>query len=630
MKPNLKDDFYGHLNYEWLEKEPIPADRSNIGSFSIISLEIEKLLVDLSYDWATKAKELPEDKYVKEYVKLYSLVFDVEKRKKDGYAPAKKYLDEILALKNFDDFQKLTLKNEYKYSFLPLEFEVSPDFVDSSHYAFWLGEPTLVLPSVESYSSPNATKQLEAWKKMVKTFCHDFGLDKDFSEKLVEKALKFDEALRKVVKTSLEKADYVKFYNPTKPEEIFEKTKRFNTSEMVKSLTDKKVEVVSVTNPRYLDHFSDLYSDDNFENYHAMFFVKNLVASALLLDEANRHVHFEFSKTMTGVEKIKELKKYAYEFANGFFDIPFGTYYAKKYFGSEAKKDIEDMIKNMISIYKSRLEKNTWMSKETIKKAIVKLNSLDVMIGWPEVFQPYFDHLKIDSNKSLWENNVNIAKVMHDYNFSLYTQKVNNKEWKMSPALVNAYFNAFGNHIVFPAAILNGEFYNLKNSRSENYGGIGAVIAHEISHAFDNNGARFDENGSLKNWWTESDYKEFEKRTQKAIELFDGYQDVYGKVNGKLTVSENIADMGGFSCALEAAQKEKDFDAKKFFEKWASMWKAKYKKETALQLLDTDVHAPVKARANVNLMNTDLFHETYQTSEKDKMYLAPEKRVKIW
>ncbi|WP_330216773.1 M13-type metalloendopeptidase [Mycoplasma yeatsii] len=200
----------------------------------------------------------------------------------------------------------------------------------------------------------------------------------------------------------------------------------------------------------------------------------------------------------------------------------------------------------------------------------------------------------------------------------------------MTPYQVNAYYHPMYNHIVFPAGILQGTFYSIKHTTSENYGGIGAIIAHEISHAFDNNGANFDEKGCLKMWWTQEDFAKFTNKIKAMIDLFDDVETDYGKCNGQLTVSENIADAGGVSCALEAAKREPDYSAEKFFINWAKAWKAKFKPERAKRLLEQDPHAPAELRANIQTANNEEFVKAFNIQPEDKMYISPKKRVKIW
>ena len=307
-----------------------------------------------------------------------------------------------------------------------------------------------------------------------------------------------------------------------------------------------------------------------------------------------------------------------------------GLWYAGEKFSPEAKADVEHKVATMIEVYKARLEKADWLAPETREKAIVKLNVITPHIGYPEKLPETYAKKIIDESKTLVENAQALYEISIAHSWSKWNQPVDRSEWHMPANMVNAYYDPQQNQIVFPAAILQAPFYDLHQSSSANYGGIGAVIAHEISHAFDTNGASFDENGSLKDWWKPEDYEAFTARTQKVIDQFEG-QDSYGaKINGKLTVSENVADLGGIAAAREAAKKEEDFSAEEFFTNFARIWRMKARTEYMQLLASVDVHAPGKLRTNVQLPNFDEFHKEFDVKEGDGMWRAPEDRVIIW
>lgn len=301
-----------------------------------------------------------------------------------------------------------------------------------------------------------------------------------------------------------------------------------------------------------------------------------------------------------------------------------------KYFGKKAKNDVEHMVHAMIQVYKNRLKQNNWLSEATKEKAILKLDKIGINVGYPDKIPAVYEKLKTKEEDSLVANVRRFLQLIRQDNFKKFKQPVDRNEWEMAASTVNAYYNGALNIIVFPAAILQAPFYSLKQSASANYGGIGAVIAHEISHAFDNNGAKFDEYGNLNNWWTKEDLAYFEKLAQGMIEEFDGLETTGGTVNGKLTVSENIADAGGLSCALEAAKNEEQTDLTAFFNNWAKIWRTKARLQYQQLLLAIDVHAPAKLRANIQLQNLDDFFTVFDIHSTDKMYRKPENRVKIW
>jgi putative endopeptidase len=291
---------------------------------------------------------------------------------------------------------------------------------------------------------------------------------------------------------------------------------------------------------------------------------------------------------------------------------------------------VEAKVQTMIEVYKKRLESADWLAAETREKAIVKLNVITPHIGYPEKLPETYAKKIIDENLSLVENAQNLAKISIAHAWSKWNQPVDTTEWGMPAHMVNAYYNPQQNKIVFPAAILQAPFYSLEQSSSANYGGIGAVIAHEISHAFDTNGASFDEHGSLKNWWTDEDFAAFKTRTDKVVDQFDGLDSYGAKVNGQLTVSENVADLGGVACALEAAKQEADFSARDFFINFATIWRMKAREEFMQMLAAVDVHAPGKLRTNVTLTNFPEFHEEFGITASDAMWRAPQDRVIIW
>ncbi|TQC54534.1 M13 family metallopeptidase [Mycoplasmopsis cynos] len=634
MQKNLKNDYYDAINHDWLKQAKIPEDRSQIGSFVEMDIKLEKLLKDTINGWYKYSKTLPNDPLIHEYVKYYSMLLDDQKRAELGWEPVKKYLNTLEKISSFKELFSKGRDFWIQYGALPLSIDIFEDFVDNTKRIIWISNPEIsILPSKETYQNQEASKLIEAWKKMVNDLLLSYGKTQTQSEKLINQAIEFDQLYKDYLLSSVEWANYVALYNLKDISEIKKISHKFDIPKILNDFVKRDVSNASVINSNFFANFDKIFSDENFEGYKALMFIKNLLGTTSMLSEEIRIKANEFKKVLYSIDRSRSLEDYAFDMTNVFFGMPLGMYYANEFFGKKAKQDVEHMVANMIQIYKNRLHQNTWLSQTTIQKAITKLSSIEVMVGFPEVIRPYYTNFKVktyEQGGTLFENASNFNKIIAEYKISLYLKDEDRRFWGMSPATINAYYNPNKNQIVFPAAILAWPFYQLDRVSSANYGGIGAVIAHEISHGFDNNGAQFDEKGSLNNWWTDSDRKEFELRTKKAIELFDGKETEFGKVNGKLTVSENIADLGGFECALEAAKLESDFDAKSFFESWATIWRSKYKEGAAKRLLETDVHSPTKIRANVVLSNSELFAQTYDIQPEDKMYLDPKKRVKIW
>ncbi|WP_096385474.1 M13 family metallopeptidase [Mycoplasmopsis bovigenitalium] len=630
MKYEIKDNLFKSVNGEWLEKTQIPSDRSSTGEFAELDIRNEKIVARL----AKRILKINQndnnlDTDLKNFADFYKLTSDIDKRNELGQKPLQKYIDEILNIKNLTELKSKYVEFLYKDYPLPIDFGVQTDFLDSTLQTLYVGIARHILPDKSHYENKEQkTKFLKVFKSMAKSIISAYVKDKDQVNEIIKKALKFDEIIAKYSLTSLQKVQYTQLYKPYKYDKIVKSTKNFDFDFIVKQIIDKPVDELVFSDDNFAQNIDKIFNEGNFEliiNWMALQFA---LKYSTYLDEKTRVKATKYKLFISGQSKAQNKNKHALNLALHFFGMPVGVYYAKKELGAKAKKDVERMVKHMIQIYKNRLESNTWLSKNTIEKALKKLSTLGVHIGYPTEIQPYYKELK--STESLIESVLKFNEVLTKYNYSQYKMPINKNYWGMTPNQVNAYYHPMYNHIVFPAGILQGAFYNIKHSSSENYGGIGAVIAHEISHAFDNNGANFDENGNLKMWWTQEDFEKFGEKTKQMIQLFEGVETDFGKCNGTLTVSENIADAGGLSCALEAAKMERDYNARDFFINWARVWKSKYKPETAQRLLEQDPHAPAELRANIQAANREEFIEEFSIKNGDKMFIPAEKRVKIW
>ena len=333
---------------------------------------------------------------------------------------------------------------------------------------------------------------------------------------------------------------------------------------------------------------------------------------------------------ISGIPAMTAVEKFAYQLASGMYSEPVGLYYGEKYFGEEAKKDITEIVHQIVDTYKSRIKNNDFLEEATKEKAILKLSTMGVKMGYPDKVDEKYDLLVFDEDQSLFDIVTSLRNIRYANQLSDLTKPVNREEWAMPGHMVNACYNPFVNDITFPAAILQAPFYSLKQTRSENLGGIGAVIGHEISHAFDSNGAKCDENGNINNWWTKEDTKRFNKKINAMIKEFDGIELPWGKVNGKFIVSENMADNGGMAVTLDIMSRTEGASYEEYFMNWARVWCIKAKPEYLQLLLSLDVHGPAVLRANMQPRNFTEWYDTFKVKKTDKMYLAPSKRVIIW
>jgi putative endopeptidase len=492
----------------------------------------------------------------------------------------------------------------------------------------------LFLPDTTYYKDEKTKAQLIGLFTQTTTqLLNLYGFSKEETEKLIADALAFDELLVPVTKSSVEAADYVKMYNPLSKEEVKKLTKNFDVMGNAEALVKQDVDQLIVLNLDFINAFDSIISEENFEIIKSWMIVNNVKSFASDLTDEIRIAAGAFGRALSGTKEAQNFEKFSFYQAYNRFSQVVGLYYGENFFGPVAKEDVKKMVHEIIGVYNERITNNDWLNEKTKEKAIKKLSTLTVHVGYPDELPPYYDKFEVGSyeeGSNLLQEKLKMTKIVTELNFEKYNKEPNKNIWGMPASMVNAYYSPTNNQIVFPAAILQKPYYSLEQTPSENYGGIGAVMAHEISHAFDNNGAKFDENGSLSNWWTEEDLKSFKQKSKDMIALFDGVETGYGACNGELTVSENIADSGGLRCALEASKKREGHNIEEFFKNWASVWRQKASLEYRQLLLRVDVHGPTILRANMQLSNLPEFQEFYQIKEEDKMYLAKDKMVSIW
>lgn len=624
----IQDDLFESVNGEWINNTEIPADKPRIGSFDQIVIDIEETL--MSEFEHLKVDTQQEDSF-NEFLKFYQLAGDFDKRDAFGVKPAKKYLEDIqkLTWESFNNQLVQLILDGYP---VPFDFSVQPDMKNTLTHALYFSGPGLILPDTTYYAEdhPNKEALLKAYQEMVCKLLVLFDYSDEQVESIISNTLKFDELLVPIVNTSEENARYAELYRPKTWEEFKATIQTVPVEKMVSSLINTTPEFIIAEEIRFYDQFNALINSENWELIQSWMLVNQVLSFSSYLSEEYRQIAGEFSRALSGVEKARSQEKHAYDLATGVFSQVVGLYYGKKYFGEDAKNDVLRMTKKVIAIYQERLKANDWLTQKTIDKAILKLNKLTPMIGYPDKLPEIYNQFRIDLSTSLVENADNISKIRIAHHYNKYSKPVDRTEWHMPAHMVNAYFSPTSNQIVFPAAILQAPFYSLEQSSSANYGGIGAVIAHEISHAFDNNGALFDEYGNMNNWWTDADKKAFEDKQAAMIQEFEGLEIFDRKVNGTLIVSENIADNGGMNAALTAAKSEEDVDLEAFFMQWAEIWRIKVRPEYGQMLLSVDVHAPGKLRANIQPQNFNEFYEVFDVKAGDKMYRKPEDRVVIW
>ena len=584
-KPRIQDDLYTYVNQEKLDQLVIPDDLPCIGGFQTLAKDVEELMIN-EFNEMTNNNNYPNE-YLKNACTLFKIAKDVEKKDSFGIAPALNNLAVLDELKELKDFSKMYKTLMLKGISLPFKVMVETDMKNTKQHCVFVQGPSVILPDA-SYYKPEMEQQkqmiLGIWTNVAKMVLSKSDLTLEQQEKYLQDTLAFDALLGNLVKTSEEWSEYIKMYNPMKASKVSSFLKTINFKKVLKDLFNIVPETIIVTEPRYFKEFVNVFNENTFEQYKHWAYVTGLLDSCALLTEELRELGSTYYRTIAGIPKNTPVEKFAYQLASNMYSEPVGLYYGEKYFGEEAKKDITEIVYQIIDTYKSRIQTNEILGEETKEKAILKLSKMGVKMGYPDKVLDIYNSLVFDESKSLFDIMNDLRAIKLQKNLKDLTEQTNPEKWAMPGHMVNACYDPFVNDITFPAAILQPPFYSIKQTRSENLGGIGAVIGHEISHAFDSNGAKCDENGNINNWWTKDDMKRFNNKVKAMIKQFDGIALPWGKVNGKFIVSEIMADNGGMAVTLEIMSKTKDASYEEYFTNWAKVWCLKAKPEY-LQLL---------------------------------------------
>ena len=627
----IQDDLYTYVNKEALETLVIPDDKPVAGGFTELADGVEKIMMG-EFDALTEGGEYPNE-YLKRACELYAIAKDADRKAKDGIAPALKNLAVLDGIGSLEDFSRLYKTLSLKGIPTPLNIGVDTDMKNTKQRLVYIQGATVILPDA-SYYKPEMAAQKEQiigiWTNVAKMVMAKTDLSAEDQEKYVADALAFDEIVAGLAKTREEWSRYVEMYNPMGEGEVSKMLSTVDFKAILADLFGHVPATVVVTEPRYFGDFTKILNAETLELYKHWAYVTGLLSACSYLSEELRDMGGMYMRAITGVAKMQSIEKFAYNLASGMYSEPVGIYYGEKYFGEEAKKDITEIVYQIIDTYKERIKTNEILGEETRAKAILKLSTMGVKMGYPDKSRAIYEKMIFNKDDSLLDIVISLKAIRELDSYAKLDKPTEPENWAMPGHLVNACYDPFVNDITFPAAILQAPFYSLKQTRSENLGGIGAVIGHEISHAFDSNGAKCDENGNINNWWTEDDFKRFEAKVSEMIEQFDGIELPWGKVNGAFIVSENMADNGGMSVTLDIMSRTEGASYEEYFRNWARVWCQKARPEYAQMLLAVDVHGPAILRANMPPRNFAEWYTTFGVTENDKMYIAPEKRIVIW
>jgi len=639
---NPKDDFYNYVNGNWVKATTIPDEESRWGGFGVLRKSTRKDVLDI----INTSKELgtyAEGTDQKKALLVFESELDTVARNQAGITPLKPLLNAINGINNLSDMQ--TVEATIMGVSAPFAgIGANADLNNSSMNIAWVFPGGLGLQRDRYLDQDGNAKDIR--KKYVDHMARMFQFieyDEATARSAAEKILAMETKLAKPRLDKVESRDMRNYNNPKSLAQLDEITPSINWNKLISDMgITKKLDTVLVMQPRYMKALHEFLTTTPIEDIKTLITWRTLDQAAGFLTTEIEKANWDFySKALSGAKAQRPAEERALGTVNGSVGEAIGQLYVEAKFPPEAKAKAEKMIANIITAFQNRITVLDWMSEETKQKAIEKLDKFTVKIAYPDEWEDYSE-LMIEEGNSYAENMMAVGKWGRDKNLSEINEPVDKTEWGMSPQTVNAYANYQNNEIVFPAAILQPPFYNYTADEAVNYGAIGAVIGHEISHCFDDAGARFDGDGNLNNWWTPEDLEEFTKRGDalaeqySAIEVLDSVH-----INGKYTLGENIGDLGGVLGAYDGLQlyfeengRPEDIDGftaeQRFFMSWATVWRTLIREDALRTQIKTDPHSPGIYRAIQPLKNIDTFYEAFDIKEGDKMYLAPVKRVRIW
>ncbi|MCD4532973.1 peptidase M13 [Nocardioides sp. cx-169] len=628
-----QDDLFGHVNGRWLDEVEIPADRSSWGPFVQLADAAEEHVRTIIEDLAAGE---PRDDDARKIGDLFASFMDTAAIDKLGTRPLRPLVEAVGALRDVRDLAAFLGEFERVGGHGVFGSYVDTDDRQSDRYLFHLAQGGLGLPDESYYRDDKFAEQREAYVAYL-TRLLALGRHED-APAAAATILELDTRLAAGHWERAETRDVQKTYNLMTAAELKELCPAFDWDAYVTNLggNDGTIAEVCVRQPSYFAHLSTVLESVPLEDWKAWLLAHVLRSAAPYLTDDFVETNFDFyGRTLSGTPELRARWKRGVALVEGALGEAVGKEYVARHFPPRSKELMDDLVANLLAAYRESIAALDWMTEETKQRAYEKLDTFRPKIGYPEKFRDY-SALRISATDLL--GNVAAASAFEtDRQLAKIGSPVDPDEWFMLPQTVNAYYNPGTNEICFPAGILQKPFFSPDAHPAENYGGIGAVIGHEIGHGFDDQGAQYDGAGNLNDWWTADDKAAFEVKSKALIAQYDGLEprDLPGeKVNGALTVGENIGDLGGLTIAHKAfvisqGGAASEDDRRRLFLNWAYVWRTKRREELARQYLTVDPHSPPEFRANI-ARNLEEFHEVFGTAEGDGMWLDPAERVRIW
>lgn len=625
-----RDDFHLFVNKDWILSAQIPEGENSVTVFNEINYSVRDQVLSL-----LEGDEQPgyEGKLAQQ---LYRAYIDIDARNAAGIAPVMPFIEEIRKIETIDELTAYCQRSDQLANEL-CGTVVMADYEDSSRNAVFLTGMPFTLDDADEYKHMTSVgeRRKQALTPMLEKLLVRVGYSEPEAADVVQRMFDLEGQIASVSMGS-EAAKQPDFrqaiYNPVTVAELDALAPVFPITALYGDYIDRGVERFILTDKAWLAKMNEVYTQDNLEGFKAILLCQTLRTACTYLDQSCIDLADEASSIINGIEVHSVLENDAYEVCSSSLDMAIGRMYCDHFVSPETKADVENIIADVISIYKNRLTNNTWLGEETRQKAVEKLDHLRVRVAFPDDWSNYdVSGIVFPEGGTLIDYMLALAQ--HDYREMLKdsTEPVDPDQWGMPPQTVNAFYDPSDNSINILAGLLTGPFYDAEAPMASNLGGVGVVIAHEITHGFDTTGSQFDKMGNMVSWWTEADRAAFTERTDKVDAYFSSIEVLPGKFcDGQLTIGETVADLGAVSCMLEMAKAKEDFDYNAFFTTYAKLWGRQMPLEKQESLLITDPHAPGHLRTNATVQQFQEFYDTYSVVEGDGMYLAPDKRLSVW
>ena len=644
MNLNVKPgtDFYQYAAGGWLKSHPLDAEHTNNGAFTDLYEENQKRIQELILEYASK----PQKKGTLEQKigTFYNMLMDSVRLNREGWEPLKPTLARIAAVKSNKEYQLVTAELDRRgEGTMMFGIGVGADMRNASMNIVAIGQGGLGLGTRDYYlnDDPQTVKVREAYKTYMKNLFKMVGNDEATAAKKVEAIMAIETRIAKVSYSNVQLRDIDKNYHKMSYNDLVLNFPGIDWGNVFLQSGFPPFDAVDVGQPEPIHEVEKILADTKLDDLKAYAEIKVISGATSQLSDAFRAESFKFSSVLSGAQQDRPRWKRAVATVSGVFGEAIGKLYVAKYFPESSKQHMIRLVKNLQEALGQRIQEATWMSAATKAQAKDKLDNFIVKIGYPDKWRDY-SGLQIDDKLSLYANMQNINEFLLQDELNRKVNKpVDKMEWGMTPQTINAYYNPTTNEICFPAAILQPPFFDPNADDAVNYGGIGAVIGHEMSHGFDDQGSQFDKTGNQRDWWTAQDKKNFQERSKVLVDHFGKVEVVNGKkVNGQLTLGENIGDNGGLNIAFRALQNSmkkkplKTLDGftpeQRFFLSWARVWAGNARPEYLEYLITVDPHSPNMARVNAALPEIDAWYDAFKIKKGDKLFIPASKRAHIW